>query len=251
MRILGVIPAYNEADCIPTAYRAMRRITDDVHIFDHGSTDDTPDVTGATIHHMSRKKYPIKQMDGVQSSALWHAIGNWIRQQDADIVVWHDADEFLRQPDQRLADRESIILAMTEFDVIRPLLREYTYRPGPGHYLQKMKMYRRLPMGHSPRVWEHELTPNPLPIGMHVQDPATGPAVHPHYIYWPEGTRVSNKEWFLEHYPFRSEAQVKRKLDERNWLMPIPSKRERYKDERKNLKSLPVGHKARDELEMP
>lgn len=241
MKILGVIPAYNEQDCIAVCLRAMSRITRNIHVFDHGSTDDTAKIAAkwAMIHDVSRDQVPAVGPDGVQSSALWHLIGDFIRGcRDVDAVVWHDADEFLRQPNGDLADEASITEALQAVDVIRPLIRRFELTSeAEGDYLDRMQHYSNRPRGHAARAWAHHLTPDPLPTGIHVQDPATGRKAHPHYIYWPEGTKVSNNEWTLEHYPIRSIEHAARKAAERDWLMPIPGRTPRYQGIRRAPRS--------------
>ena len=74
MRVLGVIPAYNEADCIANAIAVLSRACDQIDVFDHGSTDETAEIIRAhteknpTVRHryVDRAIYPIADEKGSQ-----------------------------------------------------------------------------------------------------------------------------------------------------------------------------------------
>jgi glycosyltransferase involved in cell wall biosynthesis len=237
MRILGVIPAYNEADCVANAIRAQLRSCDEIHVFDHGSTDGTASIVdsfGPPVYRevVDREEVPPKDTAGRQSFALWHLIARFIidRQHEFDWVVWSDADDLMREPDGRLATHEGIEReAARGTQVIRPLIRLFwpsTIDPTEGSYLNRLRYCMTRPQGHAPRAWQTILTPPNLPAGAHVQDPAIRPKRWPFYLLWPVGTRVSNNEWLSDRYPFRSPEQIDRKiLRERDWITPLGKKR--------------------------
>lgn len=238
MRILGVVMAYNEADCVANALLSLAEgALDEIHLFDHGSTDATASVVlpirrrGFPVHyhHVDRNEVPPTTPRGRQSPAIWQHIGAFIRQRAGsfDWVVWQAADELIRSPDGRLITAGAIE-AEVELgtEVIRPLLRDFWITTGDttggnGDYLSNVRYYRENALGHCPRAWRIGLTPDPVPIGLHIQDPAIRPLVHPWYGWWPQGTAVSNNRWLLDHYPIRSVAQGRRKiLKEREWISP-------------------------------
>ncbi len=238
MRVLGVMNAYNEADCIGTAVCSMVEAGVDMHVFDHGSTDNTADVLAPLIkrqeiryHYVDRTEVPA-MVGPKQSSAIWDHVAAFVRSQisEYDWVVWQAADELVRQPDGELITVEAIEReAARGIQVIRPLIRNFqmTRQDGKdGHLARRLKRFRPGPTGHAPRAWEIGLTPNPMIIGQHVQDPAITPKLHGFYGLWPVGTVVSNNEWLLDHYPLRSEEQALRKvMKERNWIGPTNSPR--------------------------
>jgi hypothetical protein len=223
MKLLGVMPLYNEADCVHVGLSAMRHAgCDETHVFDHGSTDGgggIAKVEGAKIHLVRREDVPIVGEDGRFSFKFWYVVAAWIlsKKDSFDWVYWGDADELLRQPDGRLATKASLIdEADRGVDVIRPLIREFQLTRSDGdesvNYLERMRYYRENKMGHSPRAWKIHLTPPDLPAGTHVQDRKSGELLTDHYVHWPEGTVVSNNQWLLDIYLFRSYVQAWSKL---------------------------------------
>lgn len=244
MRIIGIMPAYNEEDVIRDSCRALARYCDEVHVFDHGSTDKTPLVleamsreTGTFVHRLDRTEIPPVDKEGHQSFALWEHLAAFAISQVSrfDWLVWSDADDFLREPDGRLATHEGIErVAAQGFQVIRPLIRIFTRTdkdPSEGSYFKRIRYFRTVPRGHAPRAWEIGLTPPDLPAGAHIQDPATLPKTYDFYHLWPAGTRVLNNVWLNDQYPFRSDEQMQGKLDSRNWISPTGGKR--YEDLRR------------------
>jgi glycosyltransferase involved in cell wall biosynthesis len=236
MRVAGVIMAYNEEDVIWNAISYLHRGGCDVHVFDHGSEDQTTEIAIQAArsyprihyHYIDRRECPAV-VDGYQAALLWNHIGRWVRSQIGtfDWIVWQAADELIREPDGRLLTVAGIEReAAAGCQVIRPLLRDFVLSQGDERvpYLQRLKNYRTEPSGHCPRAWQIDLTPAEIPIGLHIQDPETGAKTHPHYAYWPEGTIVSNNQWLLDHYRLRSVAQAERKARERDWIHPLGSK---------------------------
>lgn len=231
-KVLGTVLAYNEADCIGATVAAMSRACDKIIVFDHGSEDSTGAVAKAACNcvevvHISRGACPSVDKSGVQSSLPWRMVATRILLDDSfDWVVWMDADELLRTPDGRIPEKRDI--EAVGVDVIRPLIREffpsveYGFPPETDDPYAGFVYYRENPLGHAPRAWRRELTPAHVPPGRHIQDRATGAKVHPFYEYWPVGITVSNNEWLLDHYPFRSREQSERKvLRDRNWITPL------------------------------
>lgn len=226
MRILGIIMAYDEADCIGSTIRSLLPVCDDVYVFYHGRDDETRTIISncqsAKLHiqHVSHIPFAV---DGLQSDRLWNHIGGFIRGKAIyyDWVIWQAADELLRDRSGALVSRNAI-----EFndgagiDVIRPLIREFWLTDadnGASSYCERLKYYKAKPKGHAPRSWRISLTPSHIPIGLHIQDPATGKKRFPFYEFWPEGIRVSNNEWLLDHYPARTEKQFRNKIAARNF----------------------------------
>lgn len=271
MKILGVIPVYNEDDCISNAISVLLRACDRVDVFDHGSTDMTAEIirefsrVDKRVRHIyaDRNKYPIAGVDGRQVFVFWYFIAsNIIAETDRfDWVVWADADEILRQPNGAIVTKEAIEReSQRGTDAIRPLLRQFrlsTADAVDGDYLHRMRHYQVNPKAQSPRAWRIHLTPPNLPDGAHVQDRNIQPKRQPTHLWWPNGTRVSNNEWLLDNYPFRSAEQATEKiLNGRNYTMPNGQRRFRQNlDKNGNIRNLiwnasRLKHEHRD-LEMP
>lgn len=262
MRILGIIMAYDEADCIGSAIRSLLPVCDDVYVFYHGKNDETRTAIGncksAKLHIQYVSHIPFA-VDGIQSDKLWNHIGDFVRNQIDmyDWVIWQAADELLRDRSGALVSRNAIEFNdAAGIDVIRPLIREFWLTDadnGASSYCERLKYYEAKPKGHAPRAWRIGLTPTHIPIGLHIQDPATGRKRFPFYEFWPEGTRVSNNEWLLDHYPIRSEIQFRNKIAARN--CKTESGEQRFSSYRKDDCSLLKQHKAMSresrKLEMP
>ncbi len=236
MKILGITLAYNEADCIETAMKMLLRCCDSVIVFDHGSTDATAVIVLSTVGvhkiYLHRHEVPAITSDGRQSVAAWRFVAQWILQRQVcfDWVVWIDADEILRTPEGALPCKADIEgEAVNGIQVIRPLIREFCMTENESNgdsYLQRLRYFKPNALGHAPRAWQIDLTPKDVPPGRHIQDMTTGSLVHPFYIKWPEGTKVSNNLWLLDHYPFRSQDQATRKvLEDRNWITPLKQRK--------------------------
>jgi hypothetical protein len=222
--------AYNEQDCIATAARLLLGCSDAVHVFDHGSTDQTASICrqlGVTVHSVDRKRVPISRR-GIKVPDLFHHIAGFVRSKMAhfDWVVWIAADEILRQPDGRLVTRGALERAAAAgFDVIRPLIRHFWMwgAEAAGPFYRRMRYFTTDPKGHAPRAWRIRLTPAKIADGLHMYDRKTCSARRGRKMQafgrkpWPARTSVSNNEWLLDHYPLRSPSQARRKLSERNW----------------------------------
>lgn len=229
MKILGIIMAYDEADCISNAVAALRGACTTVAVFHHGHDPATRQAiqcwsqnhNDVRLIEIDEEAVPFAIGD-IQSSMLWNVIGTFVRGEmnNYSWVIWQAADELLRMPDGRLVtnlgiDRE----ARKGITVIRPFIREFWMSDadnGSNDYLERLRHYQTKPNGHAPRAWDITLTPKDIPIGLHIQDPAIRPKRFPFYGLWPVGTKVSNNEWLLDHYPARTEEQFRAKVAKRN-----------------------------------
>ena len=241
MKVLGLIPAYNEEDCIRNGVLALRKACDEVHVFDHGSKDKTSEIAKQTndecdgcevvVHYVDRTEVPPRDKRGFQSQGIWNVLGHYAlsRVDDIDWVILSNADLILREPDGKLATKAGL---QAEHDkgtqVIRPLIRNFRMTEADDmsvdDYLLRMKRCQINAKNHSPRAWRVEMTPHDMPLGAHIQD--KGPKLQPFYGLWPNGTVVSNNEWLLDHYPFRTIEQATRKVvADRDWLMPNGKRR--------------------------
>ena len=220
MRLLGIVHAYNEDGCVGFACRQLLESGHDLFTFDHGSTDDTGDqmqtFAGTKRHrHIDRTRVSFAQ--------LFPLIARFILERaDAyDWVTWLDADELLRDPAGRLLSSTQQIEAEAMFgtDVIQPLLREFWITDADdtdeSDHTKRLRHYRVRPEVNCPRGWRPELTAPPAKIlrGRH-RPPRE----------WPKGTRLSHREWSLDHYPVRTIEQGRRKImSERRDLRVVPA----------------------------
>lgn len=220
MRLLGIVHAYNETDCVGFACRQLLESGHELWTFDHGSTDDTGDqmrgFAGGNRHRRIDRRR-------VAFAALFPLVARFILERaDAyDWVTWLDADELLRDPAGRLLMSIQQIEAEAMFgtDVIQPLLREFWLTdaddPNEADHTMRLRHYRIRPKVNCPRGWRPELTAAPGKIlrGRH-RAPRE----------WPRGTRLSHREWTLDHYPVRSIEQGYRKImTERKDLRIVPA----------------------------
>ncbi len=250
MRILGIIMAYDEADCISNAIRSLVQVCNEVVVFHHGKDCETRQAildgtrnptTRLYVENVDLQRIPFA-VDGIQSDKIWNHIGAFVRNliTHFDWVIWQAADELLRDRSGTLVSRNAIEFNdAAGIDVIRPLIREFWLTDadnGASSYCERLKYYDAKPKGHAPRAWRIGLTPTHIPIGLHIQDPATGRKRFPFYEFWPEGTRVSNNEWLLDHYPARTEEQFRRKVAARNFTTSTGEQRFRaYRDKAKSV----------------
>ena len=61
MRMLGIIMAYNDEDCIHNAIKCLLKANHEVHVFNHGSTDSTRNVIlnyPVTLIDLNRNRWP-------------------------------------------------------------------------------------------------------------------------------------------------------------------------------------------------
>lgn len=252
----------DEADCVGNAVAALVDVVDDLFVFQHGEDDSVRGVVDqffdATRVQVDEDEYPFAR-NGVQSDALWNFIGEFVRRfaDSHEWLIWQAADELLRSPDKALVSRAAIKAENQKgVDVIRPLIRNFwlTAKDGDtGTYLDRIQHYKENWKGHAPRAWRTRLTPRPVPIGLHVQDPLTGPKVFPFYAYWPNGTRVSNNEWFLDHYPARSPEQFEAKVISRSFRTSTGQRRFNGRRGRADAAFIDrkSARKERDRLDMP
>lgn len=267
MRVLGVVQAYNEDDCVQNAIRSLAAGGVDVHVFDHGSTDGTFDKiqeevnAGRAAHHrLDRERVPATDSEGRQTDVLLNHIGSWVRSvaEEYDWVVWQASDEIIRQPGGELLTEEALRREhRSGVQVIRPLIRNF--RPTTAdptdepNYLRRLRHYEPNNPGHAPRAWQAAITPEHFPIGLHIQDPSTGPKAYPWYSFWPRGTNVSNNRWLLDHYPIRTREQARKKALDRGWIGPHGRRRyQRYlKANNYSFEKQPMKHVESRELAIP
>ncbi len=223
--MLGVITVWNEADCVANALNCLLESEHDVHVFDHGSTDGTPDILigfgrAITVHRLDRRRVPFV--------GLFKHISNWIAgQRQHDWITFLPADELLFPPNREPLRRAHIEKARRQgVQVIDPLIRRFWIstadKPDEPNYLERLRHFILAAGRHCPRGWLRELT-RIMPHGLHRQ-PWLSKGRRPKgtpwpggigaNVYWPKGTKISRDKWQLDHYPVRSLEQGQRKVRE-------------------------------------
>lgn len=231
LKLLGVINAYNEEDCIGRAVRSLVDAEHHVRVFDHASTDRTIEVAleaGAhEIELVTVGKAP-RGRPGKPSRAIWSYVSRSINKFGAryNWVTWQAADELIFDPWGSPISKAGIEREIAGgVQVIRPLIMEFwptAQDPAEADcpdYVDRLRWYTMRPRSHAPRSWLLKLT-GTMPRGLHRADRKL-PRYRAEDEVWPPGTRVSNNRWQLRHYPIRTREQAERKImRERPWNPP-------------------------------
>ena len=170
MKLVGVIMAYNDQDCIGNAIECLLKEHDDEMVFDHGSTDDTAKVIQSLPCHyeyVSRTLFPNFNVPG--NNNIHYKVTTWIRDSipHYDWVSWIDADEILEStnPDKTLK-QEIIDAHNSGYKGIQSILRNYWITEEDDYteadYLKRIKRYEDSPPhsgGGINRSWNINITP--------------------------------------------------------------------------------------------
>jgi len=218
MRLLGIVMAYNEEDCIERAVRSLLDAGHQVHVINHGSTDSTrarvlgfrpvylapvrpPKQRAVRLIDVSRREVPFLQL------FKWTSL--YVRRQAPffDWVTWQAADELIRPPSHEPLRQEHIEAEYEKgIRVISPMLLEFWPSTADESeekvpdYLERIRHYRPRPRPNCPRSWELKRTGN-MPHGLHRPGPE-----------WGDRSILSRNDWFLYHHPIRSAKQGRRKI---------------------------------------
>lgn len=211
MKLLGIIHAYNEDDCIENAIECLLNSAHDVHVFDHGSSDNTADKVrsygNVKYHYLDREKIHFFRGRNNLYTVISQFIGSKVN--DFDWVTWMDADEILHGANGMDLAKSIHKDFARGSKVIRGTIHEYWITEkddfSQENYLDRLKHYRVRPpqtAGGICRGWAIELT-REMQRGRHRKT-------------W-NGV-ISDWEYVLKHYPIRTLEQGKRKImKERNW----------------------------------
>jgi glycosyltransferase involved in cell wall biosynthesis len=97
-RCLGVLLCYNDGDLLEESLSYLLEQNHDVIAWDHGSTDETPDVLARFRAHCREIRRVSRDFDfyGLHEAMSRHLIANYVS--DYDWISWPDQDEFLEGP---------------------------------------------------------------------------------------------------------------------------------------------------------
>jgi glycosyltransferase involved in cell wall biosynthesis len=206
---------YNEALLLPFFLRYYGAIADRIVLYDHGSTDNGPDIARACkrvdLRHYEPEAWDEYDVAALASSAYREARGI------ADWVIWVDIDEFLYHPELR-----HCLYDYAERGVTLPRVQGYTMiadaLPAPGQELTRTcRLGIPDPLYSKPCIFHPGIDIHYSPGKHHAN--ASGPVIisgeHPlkllHYRYF-------GPEWLREraesHYPRLSERT---KQDGMSW----------------------------------
>ncbi|MBX9951626.1 MAG: glycosyltransferase [Candidatus Obscuribacterales bacterium] len=108
-RALGVLLCYNEGDQLPDAIEHLLANDHELVVWDHGSSDETPDVLNRYRKHLIEHKVIARDFDFYEIYAAMsrNLISNYISRYDW--ISWPDQDEILEGPDRTNTYYESVV----------------------------------------------------------------------------------------------------------------------------------------------
>ena len=201
LRLLGVLLCYNDGDLVVEAVRYLREQGHDLIVWDHGSTDETPDVLRSLSGELVELQSVPRSVDFYE---LYPAMSEHLMKEYAgryDWVSWPDQDEFLEGPDRARTYREWLEeVAESSYDWIQ--FNNYNFwwtkadDQRAGRAVERVRHYSLFPdCGPRIRSWRASAT--------NIRQFNHNPPLGERY------PRLFN----LRHYPMRSEAQMARRLE--------------------------------------
>ena len=221
MKIQCYLPCYNEADILPHTLRHLHEQGCAVHVIDGWSTDGSWEIlqTFAMVSSIAADGMPITcerfPADGPSPTqdcaAILGRIEDLAAESDADWILYSDADEWRRSPTGlTLAEHVSLIDAneyiAIDFrafqfyctgQVMWNIHRKQCSPEQVFQYFDEADCISRIP---NRKLWKN--------VGR-VQLAGGG-----HEVQFP-GMRVYPQKFTMKHYPFRTPAQAKAKIETR------------------------------------
>lgn len=201
LRMLGVLLCYNDGDIVEEAVRYLRQQGHDVVAWDHGSTDETPDVLRSLKGELAELRTVPRSVDFYQLYPMMseHLMAQYVGRYDW--ISWPDQDEFLEGPDRSRSYRDWVAEVFgSPYDWVEFNNFNFWWTteddPAVTNAVQRVRHYA-LFSGCAPRIraWRASAT--------NVRQFNHNP---------PNGERFP-KLFNLRHYPMRSEAQMRRRLE--------------------------------------
>ena len=201
LRLLGVILCYNDGDLVVDAVRYLREQGHDLIVWDHGSTDETPEVLRSLSGELLELQSVPRSVDfyGLYPAMSEHLIKEYAGRYDW--VSWPDQDEFLEGPDRRRTYREWLEeVAQSPYDWVQ--FNNYNFwwtktdDQSAERAVDRVRHYSLFPdCGPRIRSWRASAT--------NIRQFNHNPPLGERY------PRLFN----LRHYPMRSEVQMARRLE--------------------------------------
>jgi glycosyltransferase involved in cell wall biosynthesis len=97
-RCLGILLCYNDGDLLEESISYLLEQNHDVIAWDHGSTDETPDVLDRFRPHLREVRHVLREFDFYElyPAMSHHLLESYVG--DYDWISWPDQDEFLEGP---------------------------------------------------------------------------------------------------------------------------------------------------------
>jgi len=201
LRLLGVLLCYNDGDLVVDAVRYLQEQGHDVIVWDHGSTDETPEVLRSLSGELLELQRVPRSADfyGLYPAMSKHLMKEYAERYDW--VSWPDQDEFLEGPDRGRPYKEWLEeVAQSPYDWIQ--FNNYNFwwtkvdDQSFERAVERVRHYSLFPdCGPRIRSWRASAT--------NIRQFNHNPPLGERY------PRLFN----LRHYPMRSEVQMARRLE--------------------------------------
>jgi glycosyltransferase involved in cell wall biosynthesis len=201
LRLLGVLLCYNDGDIVEDAVRYLREQDHELVVWDHGSTDETPQI-------LRRLKGELVELTTVPRSVdfyqMYPRMSEHLLQEYVpryDWISWPDQDEFLEGPDRQRSYRAWVEeVAGSPYDWAQFNNFNFWWTAADDNSVaravDRVRHYALFPdCGPRIRCWRASST--------NVREFNHNPPLGERY------PRLFN----LRHYPMRSEAQMRRRLE--------------------------------------
>lgn len=200
-RMLGVLLCYNDADILADAIEHLILNGHDLVVWDHGSSDATPQILERYRAHIVEHRHVPRDVDfyGLYQAMSQNLIEHWAALYDW--ISWPDQDEILEGPDRSMGYASHVARALAAgHDWVQ--FNNYNYWWTPSDSAAIASPVRRVRhyalFGDcSPRIraWRAARTN----IRLFNHNPLEG--------------HKAPVNFNLRHYPMRSEVQMQRRLD--------------------------------------
>jgi glycosyltransferase involved in cell wall biosynthesis len=200
VRLLGVLLCYNDGDLVEDAVRHLREQGHHLVVWDHGSTDETPQILRRLEAELVELQTIPRSVDfyGLYQAMSAHLLESYVAKYDW--VSWPDQDEFLEGPDRSRSYRDWLEeVARSPYDWIQFNNFNFWWTevddPAVARAVRRVRHYSLFAdCGPRIRSWRASST--------NIREFNHNPPLGERY------PRLFN----LRHYPMRSEAQMTRRL---------------------------------------
>lgn len=208
MIIRAYMPVFNEADVLPFALAHLREQGVQVHALDGWSTDGSYEMLANAGYGVTVERFPASGPTNEQTCrAILKRIEDLAVKSDAEWCLLNDADEWRRspRPGETLADGITRVNAegwnVIDFRVFAFFCTDSGWQGNPESYFRffnEEDMICKLP---NRKAWRNSMRVDLASSGGHALERP--------------GLKLCPEKWTMKHYPFRTPAQAKAKLETR------------------------------------